>query len=132
MHGARARRFLDGFSSVVHPVRMTRSRKNQIAVSCAAAAIAALMNVNSHCRAQSTTIAWVNIGDPGNPGDSSNGGSVGAVAYPYRIGKYEVTNAQYAAFLNAKAALGDPLGLFNAQMQSQPRGGIERTGNGTI
>jgi formylglycine-generating enzyme required for sulfatase activity len=50
------------------------------------------------------------------------------VNYDYRIGTYEVTNAQYAAFLNAKAA-SDPHQLFNANMSSNPWGGISRTGS---
>ena len=39
------------------------------------------------------------------------------MTYTYRIAKYEVTNAQYAEFLNAKAAT-DPLGLYNPNMAS--------------
>jgi len=38
-----------------------------------------------------------------------------------------VTNAQYADFLNAKAA-GDPLGLYDASMDSDSRGGIIQSG----
>jgi VCBS repeat-containing protein len=45
----------------------------------------------------------------------------GAVANPYRIGAYEVTNAQYTEFLNAVAAT-DTYTLFNAAMT------ITRTG----
>ena len=46
--------------------------------------------------------------------------------YAYYISKYEVTNAQYAEFLNAKAA-SDPLGLYNASMGSDATfGGITR------
>jgi formylglycine-generating enzyme required for sulfatase activity len=53
----------------------------------------------------------------------------GAVAYNYHIGITEVTNAQYAEFLNAKAA-SDPLGLYNTNMGSSfPEfGGISRSG----
>jgi formylglycine-generating enzyme required for sulfatase activity len=36
------------------------------------------------------------------------------------IGETEVTNAQYAEFLNAKAVLGDPLGLYNLAMADFP------------
>jgi formylglycine-generating enzyme required for sulfatase activity len=50
------------------------------------------------------------------------------VDYDYRIGTYEVTNAQYAAFLNAKAA-SDPHQLFNPNMTSFASGGITRTGS---
>ena len=68
------------------------------------------------------------IGNPGNPADtrdSANG--FGSVAYPYRIGTTEVTNAQYTAFLNAVAA-SDPYGLYNTNMGSQTYGGIVRSG----
>ncbi|NIP96452.1 MAG: SUMF1/EgtB/PvdO family nonheme iron enzyme [Akkermansiaceae bacterium] len=47
--------------------------------------------------------------------------------YEYRIGKYEVTNAQYAAFLNAVAAA-DPNDLYNGDMGSDARAGITRLG----
>jgi hypothetical protein len=36
------------------------------------------------------TMNWVNVGSPGNA----------AVVYAYQIGKFEVTNAQYEAFLD--------------------------------
>jgi sulfatase modifying factor 1 len=57
----------------------------------------------------SVTIDWVTVGNAGNAADPMTG--FGAVAYEYKIGKYEVTNAQYVAFLNAKAAT-DPYGLY--------------------
>ena len=53
-----------------------------------------------HMPAELKSLETVVVGDPGNPPDDTG---FGAVAYPYRIGKYEVTAAQYAAFLNAKA-----------------------------
>ena len=39
----------------------------------------------------------------------------GSVDYVYEIGKYKVTNAQYAEFLNA-VAVPDTYGLYNPQM----------------
>jgi hypothetical protein len=51
--------------------------------------------------ASAVTIDWVTVGNPGNAADDTG---YGAVAGTYQIGKYEVTNAQYAEFLNAKAA----------------------------
>lgn len=51
----------------------------------------------------------------------------GAVDYDYRIGKYEVTNAQYAEFLKAAAAT-DVYGLYHANMASSTWGGITRDG----
>jgi formylglycine-generating enzyme len=62
------------------------------------------------------SIETVPVGDPGNapytPYPSSN---YGAVAYTYRMAKYEVTAAQYTEFLNAKAK-SDPFGLYNTLM----------------
>jgi len=69
-------------------------------------------------------IEMVTVGNPGNAPDST---TYGAVAETFQIGKYEVTNVQYAAFLNAVAAA-DPNGLFNASMESDARGGIRQFG----
>ena len=75
---------------------------------------------------------WVDVGDPGNPSnptlkrvDESTG--YGSVAYPFRIGKYESTNLQYAAFLNAVAST-DPNELYHASMGDNLAGGITRSG----
>jgi formylglycine-generating enzyme required for sulfatase activity len=68
---------------------------------------------------------WVTVGNPSAAADPSTG--FGSVAYAYRIGKYEVTNAQYAVFLNAVAA-SDPYGLYNPNMGLNARGGIVREG----
>ncbi len=70
------------------------------------------------------TIDYVTVGDAGNAADTTG---YGAVAYNFQIGKFEVTNAQYAEFLNNKAA-SDPNGLFNASMGSNARGGITQNG----
>lgn len=73
---------------------------------------------------------FVDVLAAGNAADPLNSGrllEIGAVAYTYRIGKYEVTNAQYAAFLNAVAAA-DPNALYSTTMGSNPRGGITRSG----
>jgi len=69
-------------------------------------------------------IDYVTVGDPGNPNDSTG---YGQVDYVYQIGKYEVTCAQYAAFLNARAKR-DTNGLYNPGMASSSRGGIVRAG----
>jgi formylglycine-generating enzyme required for sulfatase activity len=82
--------------------------------------------------ASAVTIDWVTVGDPGNACDPQSDGCYGAVAYTYRISKYEVTNAQYAEFLNAVAA-DDTYGLYNATYMGDPRvlysGGITRSGS---
>lgn len=69
------------------------------------------------------TIPTLSIGNPGNAADWTG---FGAVAYTYNIGTTEVTNAQYVAFLNAKAA-SDPSGLYNTNMAGS-FGGISRSG----
>ena len=73
------------------------------------------------------TIDWVTVGDPGNACDTQAQGCFGAVAYTYQIGKYEVTNAQYAEFLNAVAAT-DTYALYNTSM-GRAYGGIARSGS---
>ncbi len=75
-------------------------------------------------------IEMVTVGNPGNgpdAGNTSEPNTYGAVAETFQIGKYEVTNAQYAVFLNA-VAVTDTYGLFNSNMESNVRGGIRRTG----
>ena len=69
----------------------------------------------------SVTIDWVTVGNAGNAADTTG---YGAVGYNYQIGKYEVTNAQYGAFLNATAQT-DSYGLYNSSMSSI---GITRNG----
>jgi formylglycine-generating enzyme required for sulfatase activity len=85
--------------------------------------------------ARAVAIATVPIGNAGNAPDqlwasAQNPANLlfGSVAYDYRIGTTEVTNAQYAAFLNAQAA-SDPLNLYNTLMGSDARGGITRSGS---
>jgi formylglycine-generating enzyme required for sulfatase activity len=73
------------------------------------------------------TIDWVAVGDPGNACDVQSQGCFGAVDYVYRISKYEVTNAQYAEFLNAVADT-DTYELYSTFMGSG-WGGINRSGS---
>ena len=74
---------------------------------------------------------WVTVGDPGNlehtveHKDGTSG--YGAVDYTFRIAEYEVTNAQYAEFLNAVAAT-DTNFLYHSGMNSSVKGGIQRSG----
>ncbi len=77
-----------------------------------------------------TSLQFVNVGDPGNTGDTvkMNGQlninfnpdqstGYGAVSYSYAIGTYDVTMAQYCQFLNA-VAKSDPYGLYNIGMST--------------
>jgi len=72
---------------------------------------------------------WIDVDNAGNAPDTRYGGSYGAVAYPYRISEYEVTNRQWIDFLNAVASQSDPYGLYNTYMAGS-YGGIARTGSG--
>jgi formylglycine-generating enzyme required for sulfatase activity len=77
-------------------------------------------------------IDYVPVGNAGNAADNSTGSLYGAVAYAYQIGKYEVTNAQYTAFLNAVDPTGaNANGIYNTSMGSDIRGGITYTAGAT-
>jgi formylglycine-generating enzyme required for sulfatase activity len=78
--------------------------------------------------ASAVTIDWVSVGGAGNACETQTQGCFGAVAYDYQISKYEVTNAQYAEFLNAVADT-DTNALYNASMDSSISGGITRSGS---
>jgi len=100
---------------------MTRA----IQIVCVAAIVAALGSA-----AIAVNIAIVPVGNVDNSADSTG---YGAVDYKYNIGKHEVSNTEYAQFLNAVATVGDPHGLYNTGMGSgwNDIGGISRTGSGT-
>jgi hypothetical protein len=70
---------------------------------------------------------WALIQDINNSGDSINS-NYGTVSYEYWISKYEVTNCEYAEFLNAVAKT-DRYGLYNPSMGSSVYGGILRGGS---
>ena len=56
---------------------------------------------------------WTSIGNAGNAADPSTG--YGSVDHTYNIGTYEVTNAQYVDFLNAKGTF-NTNGIYNEIM----------------
>lgn len=71
-------------------------------------------------------INTVAVGNAGNAAHSTTG--YGSVNYNYHIGTYEVTNAQYTAFLNAVAAT-DTHNLYKDTYHNHyAHGGIERHG----
>jgi formylglycine-generating enzyme required for sulfatase activity len=78
-------------------------------------------------RAGPIPIDIVKVGNPGNAADTNDG--YGAVSYPYKIGSYDVTLAQYTAFLNAVATT-DTYGLYNTNLATNLNvAGISRTGS---
>ena len=94
--------------------------------------VAALATSATAGWANTVTMATVPVGDAGNQADTTG---YGQVNYNYQIGTYDVTDNQYAAFLQAVAGTIDPYGLWNNLMENDPdgggsEGGISRTGNG--
>jgi formylglycine-generating enzyme len=89
--------------------------------------------------ASPVTFEWVPVVDAGNAPDTANfrgncySANCGEVDYNYYISKYDVTNAQYAEFLNAKAA-SDPTvsvnTLYHPELGSDANnGGITQSGS---
>ena len=75
-----------------------------------------------------TSVQFVLVGNAGNPNDPTTGGLYGGVPYIYSMGEYNVTVAQYAAFLNAVAAT-DTYALYNSLMATRANtAGIARSG----
>lgn len=95
------------------------------------AASAFLVALCTCSAARAIDIETVLIGNTGNVADARfmNDGTCcyGSVAYEYRIGKYEVTNDEYAAFLNAVAS-SNTHQLYEVFMASTPQGGIVQSG----
>jgi formylglycine-generating enzyme required for sulfatase activity len=74
---------------------------------------------------------WATVGNPGNAGDVQRQGTFGAVADVYRISKHEVTNDQYADFLNSVDAAGsNPNAVYSVWSQLDPRSGIDFNAGG--
>ena len=68
------------------------------------------------------SMSWTSIGNAGNTADTTG---YGAVDHAYNIGTYEVTNAQYCEFLNAKGG-SNSSGIFNLNMGND---GIAQNGS---
>src|SRR5262244_2191495 len=92
--------------------------------------LAALAVVLRGVPAPAVTVDWVDVAGPANACDVQPQGCFGAVAAAFRIARTEVTNAQYAEFLNA-VAQDDPNALYNTSMASSGagHGGITRSGS---
>ena len=77
--------------------------------------------------ANSFTIDFVTIGNPGNPAYAVTG--FGAVGFHYKIMQFEFTNSQYAAFLNSIDPDGtNPNAVYSSSMGTEAVGGIANTG----
>jgi formylglycine-generating enzyme required for sulfatase activity len=76
--------------------------------------------------ASAVTMDMVTVGNAGNAPDMRYASSgFGSVGYAYKIGKYEVTNAQYVEFLNGvDPTAANARGLYSDLMTSNPHGGI--------
>ena len=68
---------------------------------------------------------FATVENNGNTSDPVNIVGYGSVPYTYQIGKFAVTNTEYAAFLNAVAST-DTYELYNVGMGGA-RGGIDRS-----
>ncbi len=72
--------------------------------------VMAVANIASATVIRGIDIEFVTIGNAGNLGDTraeANPSGCGAVSYEYRIGKYEITAAQWQT-INTAAGIGDP------------------------
>jgi formylglycine-generating enzyme required for sulfatase activity len=98
------------------------ARLPRAVISTGVASMLGLWGVSAHAQ---VTLDWVTVGDPGNTADTT---TYGAVADAFQIMKYEWTNSQYVDFLNAVDASGtNPNSVYNTNMGSDVRGGISFT-----
>jgi formylglycine-generating enzyme len=96
-----------------------------------AALVALILTSLAVPNAHAVTIDMVTVGNPGNASDPATGGLYGAVNHVYRIMKFEFTNTEYAAFLNAIDPDGtNPNGVYKNNMVVDARGGITPFGPG--
>lgn len=77
----------------------------------------AMANIASAVIIRGIDIDFVTIGNPGNPGDTraeANPTGIGSVNYTYQIGKYEITNGKWDAFVSAAGApTGNPIDAYD-------------------
>jgi sulfatase modifying factor 1 len=98
------------------------ARLPRVVFSVGVAALLGLLAVPAHAQ---VTLDMVTVGDPGNTADTT---TYGAVADSFQIMKFEFTNQQYTDFLNSVDPNGtNPNSVYNASMGSNARGGISFT-----
>ena len=95
-----------------------KSRNVTIWVMLVICMLLSVANVASATIIRGIDIDFVTIGNPINPGDTRIPEAApygcGTVGYDYSIGKYEVTNAQWNAFVSAAGApTGNPISAYN-------------------
>lgn len=90
------------------------------------AAFAAFVALTAAAGRAQISIPTVPVGNAGNAPSATTLGPYGGVSYTYNVATTEVTNAQYAAFLNS-VAWDDPNNLYNVNMAGA-YGGITRSG----
>ena len=101
---------------------MSFAHMSRVVFMVGVAALLSSLAVSTHAQ---VTLDMVTVGDPGNTADDT---TYGAVATSFQIMKYEWTNSQYTDFLNSVAAT-DTYSLYNASMGSNARGGITQSGS---
>ena len=85
----------------------------------------AIASVATSVFGQAVTINTRTINNVGNAGNSTNG--LGAVPYVFQLGRFEVTNSQYAAFLNA-VGRSNTNAIYSSSMNTDVNGGITQSG----
>lgn len=108
-----------------------REEQHNMSTSTRTAGLAAsLILLSAPATFAEVTFDWATIGNAGNTPDSTTG--FGAVADEFRMATTEVTNAQYAEFLNAVGGTdnfgGTDPNLYNTNMADQ-FAGITRSGS---
>ena len=104
-----------GVELMMFGVCRRRISKNFHSIS-AAIGIIVLLSMESASRAQSISMSYVTVGNPGNAADPATGSGYGSVDYSYDIGEYDVTDLQYCTFLNAVDYEGaNTLALYSPQ-----------------
>jgi sulfatase modifying factor 1 len=89
----------------------------------ACAIVAALSTVAATAASGQVTFSWATVGNPGNAPDAATGW--GSVDYTYQISQDDVTNSQYAQFLNAVDPTGaNSLGLYTTGETSNTAFGL--------
>ena len=101
---------------------MSFAHMSRVVFMVGVAALLSSLAVSTHAQ---VTLDMVTVGDPGNTADDT---TYGAVATSFQIMKYEWTNSQYTDFLNSVAAT-DTYSLYNADMGINARSGITQSGS---